>query len=160
MLLWCFSRGESQKDHVNDKVNRDPRTGPHRPAEAAAIIESIIVIVLIRSLNYIKPKDSTAQQARSEQWRCYNHLERSQSNMPLLFWNYCLIKKVLLLSPVTVPCCLDALFRRGSEDGFALNPLKCELTHRTSRKTWDHLDNTHKIRRIIRSLFGHSCFIL
>jgi len=50
---------------------------PHRLAKAAAKIEHIIVIVLIRSLNYIQPKDRTAQQGRS----CY-HLDPIVSELP------------------------------------------------------------------------------
>ncbi len=139
------------------RVEGVSQTGPCRLAKAAAIIEHIIVIVPIRSLNYIQQKDRTAQQGRS----CY-HLDHAKEwCLPIVFklpFNRESCDSGFIAS-IGHDCCPSAVFTEGAQRRVwtTSNPLKYEQTHWIPRKAGDNLERAHIIRHTICSLFVNPC---
>ncbi len=147
----AFVMEERWKEWVWMKVRVEgvSQTGPSRLAKAAAIIEHIIVIVPIRSLNYIQQKDRTAQQGRS----CY-HLDHAKE------WCLPIVSKLpfnrescdsRFIASIGHDCCPSAVFTEGAQRRVwtTSNPLKYEQTHWIPRKAGDNLDTQYVLCLLI-----------
>lgn len=85
-----------------------------------------------------------------------------KSDASLLFQNYHLIEKVVILGSIGFighACCPSAVFTEGAQRRVwtPSNPFKFVWTHWIPSKAGDNLEQGHIIKYIICLLFGHSC---